>query len=107
MPQKRLNPDLLVKMAKKTGKSKQYLREQISRRASRQSITSTAAQLVWAKQLGIGTANAVAKASPDVRQEVRSAGAVPAARPQTTGVRATATMHKAEPITAATIRRLL
>ncbi len=71
MPQIRLNSTLLVKMAEKFGKPQQYLREQISRRASRQSISSTAAQLVWAKELGIGIAHAFNKAPMEVREEVR------------------------------------
>src|SRR3989442_1264689 len=99
MPQKRLNPELLAKMAEKSGKSQQYLREQISRRASRQSISSTAAQLVWAKALGIGIAHAFNKAPMEVREEVRGVEKVPA----TASVRAIkrnvpARKRKAEPI---------
>src|SRR5260370_36926376 len=74
MPLKRLSPELLEKMAKKSGKSNKYLGEQISKRAGRQGISSTAAQLVWAKQLGIGVANQFAKVSADLREEVRSGG---------------------------------
>jgi uncharacterized protein (TIGR02391 family) len=108
MPQKRLNSDLLAKMAKKSGKPQQYLREQISRRAGRQSISSTAAQLVWAKELGIGIANAFSKVSADIREEVRSVGMAPITAGRVPNTSATAPKkHKMEPITAATIRRLL
>jgi uncharacterized protein (TIGR02391 family) len=72
MPQKRLNHALLKKMAAKVGKAEQYQREQISRRASKQGISFTAAQLVWAKEMGIGTANGLSKLSPEIRQEVQS-----------------------------------
>lgn len=78
MPPKRVNARLLNRMSDKTGgKPVQYLREQISRRASRQGISSTAAQLIWAKQLGIGVASALAQATPEIRQEVRSLGTPP------------------------------
>ena len=107
MPQKRLSPQLLEKMAKKSGKSKQYLREQISRRAGRQGISSTAAQLVWAKQLGIGVANQLAKVSADVREEVRSVGTTAPAAGFNKGKIAAPAKRKAEPITPATIRKLL
>jgi len=50
MANRKLDQDLLAKMAGKTGKREQYLREQISRRASRSLISSLAAQLLWAKE---------------------------------------------------------
>jgi hypothetical protein len=75
MPAIRLNVRLLQRMSDKTGKPVQYIREQVSKRARRQDIPSTAAQLIWAKQLGIGVTSALARAAPEVRQEVRSAGA--------------------------------
>lgn len=109
MPQKRLNTGLLNKMAVKTGKPEQYLREQISRKASRQAISSTAAQLVWANELGIGTANVLHKLPADIREEVRSVGAGRSLTPlRTTNDSKPATQkRKAEPITAATIDILL
>jgi uncharacterized protein (TIGR02391 family) len=67
----KLDPDLLTKMAIKTGKPKQYLREQISRRASRSTVSSLAAQLLWAKELDIGIALALNRADPSIRDEVR------------------------------------
>lgn len=75
MPAIRLNVRLLQRMSDKTGKPVQYIREQVSKRARRQDIPSTAAQLIWAKQLGIGVTSALARAAPEVRQEVRSVGA--------------------------------
>jgi uncharacterized protein (TIGR02391 family) len=110
MPQKRLNEPLLQKMVAKTGKGKKYLREQISKKASKQGISSTAAQLIWAKQLGLGIANALHKLPADLRQEVRSVG-VPlpsAASSRTTNGKTAAPQRRnAEPITAATIDILL
>jgi uncharacterized protein (TIGR02391 family) len=108
MPRKRLNPDLLEKMAAKSGKSTQYLREQLSRRAGRSGISSTAAQLIWARELGIGIANALGRVPTDVREEVRTVGAVGPAVPRAEAVKITArTKRKSEPITAATIKTLL
>ena len=67
-----LDADLLTKMSVRMNKpDKQYLREQISRRASRGAVSSLAAQLLWAKQLGIGIALPLRRADPTVRNEVR------------------------------------
>lgn len=66
-----LNLDLLKKMARASGKTTQYVREQISKRASRLTITSPAAQILWAKELHIGTAHALRKATDSVKNEVR------------------------------------
>jgi len=107
MPHKRLNPALLEKMAKRCGRAQQYLREQISRRAGKQGISSTAAQLVWAKEMGIGVANAFAKVTPDVREEVRSVGTAPAPAERHRQRENATPKRKAEPITAATIKTLL
>jgi uncharacterized protein (TIGR02391 family) len=110
MPQKRLNEALLKKMVAKTGKAKKYLRERISRKASRQGISSISAQLIWAKELGIGIANALHNLSPELREEVRSVGlGSPSAAPSSTsyGKRSGTRRRKAEPITAATIDALL
>jgi uncharacterized protein (TIGR02391 family) len=72
MSNKKLNPELLGKMVRKTGKSKQYLREQMSRRASRHGVSSLAAQLLWARELGIGITSVLNRTDPSVREEVRS-----------------------------------
>jgi len=107
MPQTRLNADLLAKMAEKSGKSIQYLREQISRKASKQSVSSAAAQLAWAGQLGLGVANALSKVSADVRSEVRSIGTVPGAAVPRRARMSLPKGRKPEPITAGTIKTLL
>ena len=99
-------------MAGRSGKSTKYLREQISRRASRQGITSEAAQILWAQELSIGVANALNMAFGEVRQEVRDARAASSSMPasmrgQTTRQLATPPKRKAKPITASTIKALL
>jgi hypothetical protein len=76
MANRKLNSDLLDKMVRKTHKSKQYLREQVSRSASRRGVSSYAAQLLWARELGLGIASALSKADSDVKNEVRSSPAV-------------------------------
>ena len=107
MPAKRLNSDLLLKMGKKSG-NMQALRVRISKKAGKLGISSTAAQLVVAKELGIGIGNALAKVSADVREEVRSAGATtPAAAADYKGKAAMPTKRKVVAITAATIKSLL
>lgn len=78
MGKTKLNPKLLAKMAQKSGKRPKYLREQISRRGSSQTISSLAAQLLWAKEMGIGIAVALKRAEPSIREEVQRA-AKPAA----------------------------
>lgn len=111
MPQKRLDEALLRKMAAKTDKSLQYLREQISRKAGKHGISSTAAQLIWAKDLGIGIANPLHKSPADVREEVRSASTRLSASASSSrmmgGVGQTARKRKTQPITAATVDALL
>jgi len=73
MANQRLDAKLLTKLANRTGKNLKYLREQISRKASRQGISSEAALIIWAKELGIGTASALRKSSGEIRHEVRTA----------------------------------
>src|SRR2546427_4019675 len=51
----RLDELLLDRIAAKTGKSKKYVREQISKRATRLGISSEAAQILWARECGLGT----------------------------------------------------
>lgn len=70
----KLDPDLLSKMASKAGKAEQYLREQISRKASRDGVSSLAAQLLWARDMGIGITVALNRAEAGVRDEVRRTG---------------------------------
>ncbi len=67
-----IDPALLDKIADKIGKRKKYVREQISKRATRFSIASTAAQILWAKELGIGTAVALRSLPPHIQEQVQS-----------------------------------
>lgn len=78
MGKNKLDLQLLGKMATRSGKTRQYIREQISRRAGRQAVSSLAAQLSWAQAMGIGITTALNRASSDVRDEVRQGGTAPA-----------------------------
>jgi hypothetical protein len=73
MARTQLDAALLKKMAKKLRKTEQYIREQISRRASKLSIASEAAQVLWAKELGLGTAGAQRRLDPHIQQQISSA----------------------------------
>jgi len=74
MPHKgRLNQALLKRMAETLEKPVKYVREQVSKRASKLSITSEAAQVVWAKQLGIGTAHVLRHLDPPIQDQIRAA----------------------------------
>jgi len=104
----RLNTDILEKMGQKSGKTQQYLREQISRKASKQGVSSTAAQLIWARDLGIGIANALNRL-PEVREEMRGVSSSTVSTNTRARVVPTtgSSKAKAKPITAATIKTLL
>lgn len=73
MPKARLNRTLLEKLVKRTGKSEQYLREQISKRASRLGVPSEVAQILWAMELGMGTASALRTLPPHMQEQVQAA----------------------------------
>jgi hypothetical protein len=73
MPKLRLDANLLEKMHQKTGKDKQRLRERISRTTSRLGISTAAAQIVFAKELGIAVAAPLNRLGPEIREEVRGA----------------------------------
>ena len=72
MAKTRLDAALLTKISKQIGKKEQYVREQISRRASRRNIASEAAQILWVKELGFGTAAAQRRLDPHVQQQIAS-----------------------------------
>jgi hypothetical protein len=106
MPAFRLNSGLLRRMSDRTGKPVKYVREQISKRARSQNIGSAAAQLLWARLLGLGVATALAQATPEVRQELHMSAEpkrvhTPTQREQTNRHRRLA------PITDQTIRALI
>jgi len=69
----RLDQALLQKISDRTGKTPKYIREQVSKRASRLSIASEAALILWARGLGFGTATAFRKLEPHLQEQVRSA----------------------------------
>jgi len=72
-PARRLDPQLLARIAAKTGKSEKYTREQISKRAARLGIAAEAAQIAWARELGIGTAVALRKLPPHIQNQAQAA----------------------------------
>lgn len=76
MAKQLLNSKLLTKMAVKLKKKEQYLREQISRKASKNSISSLAAQILWAKDMGIATGLVLRSVDQVVREEVQNSGKV-------------------------------
>lgn len=105
-----LDSDLLEKLARKTSRSKKYIREQISRKAGRQGISSIAAQIVWAKQEGIGVTHAQNKLPSYVREEVRSAEkgcATPTGARTVTAQPTGREARKSGAITAGTVNSLL
>jgi uncharacterized protein (TIGR02391 family) len=83
----RLDPKLLGKLAEKTGKSQKYLREQISRRANKLGVSSEAAQILWAKEKGLGTGAYQRKLSVGIQEEVRNSLPVVFAQPKPSSVR--------------------
>src|SRR5437016_9989564 len=66
----RLDQALLQKLARRLGKTPQYIREQVSRRAGREGVVSSAALVMWARDLGIGVSSAVDKLPPHVQQQL-------------------------------------
>src|SRR5437879_2577997 len=101
----RLNADILEKMHRKTGKPHQHIRVRISQKASQQGISSIAAQLLWARDLGIGIGSALNR-NPEVRDEIRglSSSAASGGRHTRAVPAAARPKSKAKAITAVTIK---
>ncbi|MFH1679540.1 MAG: hypothetical protein ABIH26_02735, partial [Candidatus Eisenbacteria bacterium] len=77
----RLDQALLSKVAKRLRKEPQYIREQVSRRASREGVASPAALVMWARDLGIGVASAVNRLPAHMQQQLAVPRVVPPAVP--------------------------
>jgi hypothetical protein len=60
-----LDPHLLNKVAEKTGKTEQYIREQVSRRASSRHTTSAVELIKWARDFNLGNQRALKNLSGD------------------------------------------
>ena len=105
-----LNPELLEKLERKTGKSKQRLRETISRKASKLGVSSLAAQLILAQEIGLSIAGPLNKLPPEIREEVRNvtASTVTSTQPRVAvSTRSSSGRVKPEAITSATLDLLL
>lgn len=68
-----LDTKLLTKIAKKVKKPVKYVREQISKRATRHGVTSPAALIIWARELKLSTTLAFRKLPPHIQEQVRTA----------------------------------
>jgi hypothetical protein len=73
MAQCHLDQKILSKIAEVIGKPVKYTREQISKRASRQNISAEAVQILWAKQLKIGTSRFQRSLPSNVQDDIRNA----------------------------------
>ncbi len=68
------DPTLLAKMADKLKRGKrgvQSVREGISKRADRLGVSHEAAQVLWAKELGISTGRVTAHLPPEIQRQVQ------------------------------------
>lgn len=104
----RLDEPLLNKIAAKKNKTAKYVREQISKRAGKSGVSSSAIQIVMARDLDIGVAHRLRKVTPEIRQEVQflSVNGMSASAAAPRQSRVMPNKKKAEPITAAAIRKL-
>lgn len=109
MAEHRLDEPLLDKIATKKNKTKKYVREQISKRAGKSGVSSSAIQIVMAKELGIGVAHRLRRVSPETRHEVQylsmegAGGRTGSPRES----KVAPSKQPSEPITAAAVRKLL
>jgi len=62
----------MEKLVTKTGKPLKYMREQVSKRASKLGISAEAAMILWAKEFGIGTSTFQRGLDPHIQEEVRA-----------------------------------
>lgn len=90
----RINTKLLEKMARKRKKPIKYMRERISKFASRHSITSEAAQILIAKNLGISTATLLRKLPPNVQDQIHRTSNLGSAGNRSHSVVSTQQRHK-------------
>ena len=72
MPAARLDQALMMKLVRRTRKPLKYVREQVSKKAAKQGISSEAALILWARDLGIGTARFQRRLDPHMQEEVRA-----------------------------------
>src|SRR5437899_12599196 len=72
-PRARLDARLVEKIAHARRKPEKYVREQISKSAARLGIASEAAQIVMARELGLGTAQALRNLLPHLQDQVHRA----------------------------------
>lgn len=68
----RLDLKLLEKLATKLNKSVSYIRQQISKRATRKSVTSEAELISWARSERIGSSNYLRKQPAHIQEQARS-----------------------------------
>lgn len=67
----RLDQGLLTKMERKSKLSLQSVREGISKRAARWQVVPQAAQVLWAREMGISTTAPMQRLEPHVQEQVR------------------------------------
>src|SRR5438094_1777877 len=67
----RLDQHILEKLAEEIGKPEKYVREQISKRASRLGVSSEAAEILWDRELHIPTARFQRKLREPIQVQVR------------------------------------
>ena len=66
----RLDKKLVAKLAKKLGKSEGYIKEQISKKAGKNSISSEAQLILWLKEEKIGSQTYFNKLSPELKTQI-------------------------------------
>lgn len=69
---KRYDPELIKKIAEKTGKNTKYIRERISQRALSHNISPEAELANWARSLRISASTYIRKLSSSVQSQIYS-----------------------------------